>query len=304
MSAGEGGLVLATDYLVRGRLAGRLRAVAVRSTDLTREAQVRHGTTPVATAALGRALAAALLLGTNPEKPEHLTLRILGDGPLGAVVADTDGRGGVRGYVQNPGVLLPLNGRGKLDVGRAVGKGILHISRDLGLREPYSGSTELRTGEIAEDLAWYLRQSEQIPSAVALGVLVNPDGTPAVAGGYLLQLLPDGRSEAEELEAKLRKMPPVTALLLEGLTPEEILRNFLREGEELELEKVEVAYRCRCSLERSRRLLVLLGAEGVREILTEDGGAELRCHFCGAVYRFDAADLAKILREMEEETGR
>lgn len=285
------------DYLVSRTAAGLFKATAALTTELTREAQARHGTYPVATAALGRAMSAALLLATSRNKPQHFTLRVLGDGPLGAVVADTDGSGGVRGYVQNPRVLLPLNVRGKLDVARAVGQGILHISRDLGLKEPYSGSTELISGEIAEDLAWYLKQSEQRPAAVGLGVLVSPEGIPVSSGGFLLELLPGAASLADELSRRVAALPPVTTLLHTGASPEDILELILKDLEPGPSWTEPVYYRCGCSRDRTRRLLSLLGRDTLTEMLSQDGQAEMSCHFCGNVYAFTAEELEAILHE-------
>lgn len=288
---------MAEDYLVSQTAAGLLKATVTRTTELTREAQARHETYPVATAALGRAMAASLLLATSPEKPRHLTLRLLGDGHVGAVVADTDGSGGVRGYVQNPRVLLPLNDLGKLDVARAVGRGILHISRDLGLKEPYSGSTELISGEIAEDLAWYLQQSEGRPAAVGLGVLVNPEGVPVASGGFLLELLPGAGSLADELSQRVAGLPPVTTLLAAGATPEDLLAMLLKDLHPGPRWQAPVRYHCGCSRERTQRLLSLLGRDTLTEIITQEGQAEMSCHFCGNVYTFGAKELAEILAQ-------
>ena len=287
------------DQLVRAITAGGgVKAVAVTARELTEQARNIHRTLPTATAALGRTLAAAAMMGNAlKEDAASLTLQIKGGGPLGTVLAVSDHLGCVRGYVQNPQTDLPLRPDGKLDVGGAVGcEGTLTVIKDLGMKEPYIGSVGLLGGEIAEDLAAYFVESEQIPTACALGVLVDRDQSVLAAGGYLLQLLPGaGEETAEALEASLRAAGPVTELLKADPDPEALLRAALP-GLELEvLEKRPIAYRCDCSRDRMERALVSLGREELRSMIAEQGGAELTCRFCDRVETFTQEDLEALL---------
>lgn len=275
-----------------------VKAMAISGRELVERARAIHDTWPVATAALGRALLAASLLG-NQLKDEggSVTLRINGGGPLGTVLAVADCGGDVRGYVQNGAVDLPRKAHAKLDVGAAVGSsGELTIIRDMGLKDPYVGSVPLVSGEIAEDLAAYYAQSEQIPTACALGVLIAPDQTVSAAGGYLIQLLPgaDG-SVIDKLEAGVARVGPVSALLDAGAGPEELLRQVLSDFPVRVLERSPVAYRCGCSRERVSRALLSMGAEELRAMLEEQGQAQLTCQFCDAVYEFSKKDLEELL---------
>lgn len=287
------------DKLVRAITKdGSVKAVAAVTKDLTEQVRNIHKTLPVATAALGRTLAAASMMG-NALKEENasLTLQIKGGGPLGTVLAVSDHLGNVRGYVQNPQVDVPLREDGKLDVGRAVGAdGTLTVIKDIGLKEPYIGSVGLLGGEIAEDLAAYFVESEQIPTACALGVLVDRDQSVLSAGGYLVQLLPGaGEETAERLEASLRAAGPVTELLKADPDPEALLRAALP-GLALEvLEKRPIAYRCDCSRERMERALISLGREELRAMIDEQGSAELTCRFCDNVQRFSREELEALL---------
>lgn len=287
------------DKLVRAITSdGAVKAVAVTTKDLTEKVRNIHKTLPVATAAIGRALAAASMMG-NALKEENasLTLQIKGGGPLGTVLAVSDHLGNVRGYVQNPQVDLPLREDGKLDVGTAVGnQGTLTVIRDLRMKEPYVGSVGLLWGEIAEDVALYFVESEQIPTACGLGVLVDRDQSVLSAGGYLVQMLPGaGEETAEQLEASLRAAKPVTELLRADPDPEALLRAALP-GLELEiLEKRPVEYRCDCSRERMERALISLGREELRAMIAEQGGAELTCRFCDNVQTFSREDLEALL---------
>ncbi|MEW5762698.1 MAG: Hsp33 family molecular chaperone HslO [Bacillota bacterium] len=289
--AGYGG-----DYLVRATAeGGRILALVARSTELVREGQRLHGTSPTATAAFGRVLTAAALMGATLKDRQSLTLRVLGDGPLGGIVA-TVREMRIKGYVREPFVDLPLNDAGKLDVAGAVGKGTLYVTRDLGLREPYNGSVPLVSGEIGKDLAHYFRYSEQTPAAVALGVLVGPDAGVRAAGGYILQLLPGaGEETAARLEANIGATGPVSRLIDRACTPEDILAMLL-DGFSPRVEARQAfRFACDCSRERLREILVALGREELEELLAEQGGAEARCAFCNRVYRFGRDELAELV---------
>ncbi len=287
-------------YAVRGITKdGAFRIFAADTKDIVEEARKRHRTVPTATAALGRALTAAALLGLDL-KTGRVMLQINGGGPLGEILAESDAEGNVRGLVQRPHVHLTPQ-RGKLLVGQAVGRnGYLSVTRDLGLKEPYQGSVSLVSGEIAEDLSYYLTVSEQIPSAVALGVFVDEDNSVRAAGGFLIQTLPAATEEQiTRTEEILRKLPPVTSLLREGLSPEEILeRIFGKENIEI-LEKRPLAYRCRCSRERVERALAALGPEELKSLIRRGETAEITCDFCGEVYHFEIPELEKILEDLE-----
>ena len=290
------------DQLVRAiSRDGMVKAVAVSTRDLTERARQIHRTLPVATAALGRTLAAASMMGNAlKEEGSSLTLQIKGGGPLGTILAVSDNQGNVRGRVDDPSVDLPLRPDGKLDVGRAVGQdGMLTVIRDLHMKEPYVGSVGLLGGEIAEDLAAYFVESEQIPSACALGVLVDRDQSVLAAGGYLIQLLPGaGEDVISKVEGGVLAAGPVTELLRQGLTPEELLGRVLSDFELEILERTPVEYRCYCRRERMERALISLGPEELESMIAEQGGAELTCRFCDNVQRFSREELEGLLRGM------
>lgn len=276
---------------------GNIRVLAVRSSRTVEEARRRHGTAPTATAALGRVLTATALLAATLKDGQRVTLRVVGDGPLGYLIADGGADGSVRGYVRHPEVHLPLRPDGKLDVGGAVGaRGHLHVTRDLGLREPYTGSAPLVSGEIGEDLTHYFWRSEQIPSLVSLGVLVNRDGSVAAAGGLFVQLLPGAdRSWVERLEANARELSGISRRIEAGMSPEQMVGVALQGFPYKVLERGEVRFACRCSRERAEDLLASLGRREIADMLAEDGRAELACHFCGERYLFSADDLRRLL---------
>lgn len=286
------------DQWVRAVAAdGQIRVLAARTTGTVETARRRHGTAPTATAALGRVLTAAALLAVLLKDDQKLTLRILGDGPLGGLVAAGLPDGRVRGYVQHPDVHLPLRPDGKLDVGGAVGRrGTISVTRDLGLREPYTGSALLVSGEIGEDLTAYLWQSEQTPSLVSLGVLVNPDGSVRAAGGLLVQLLPGADPEwARRLEANARSLAGISRRVDDGLSPAGMAERVLEGFDSRILAEGEVRFACGCSRARVEGLLAALGREELTRMLEEDGGAELTCRFCGERYNFGADDLRRLL---------
>lgn len=288
--------------LVRAIAAGgQIRALALTATEVVEEARRRHDTWPTATAALGRSLMAVALLGATLKNDETVTLRIFGDGPLGGIITQADASGNLRGYVQEPHVDLPPKGPGKLDVGRAVGQGHLYITRDLGLKEPYTGTSPLVSGEIAEDLTHYFAQSEQIPSVVALGVLVAPEGQVQAAGGFLLQLMPEASAGViAALEANLEGIPPVSSQVAEGADAETLLRRALAGFELQMLESKEVRFACRCSRERMSEVLVALGWKELAEMAAE-GGAELRCHFCNETFQFNKAELEQLMFQLNRQ---
>ena len=291
------------DQLVRAITAdGMVQAVAVSTRELTERARNIHRTLPVATAALGRVLAAASMMGNALKEEEaSLTLQIKGGGPLGTVLAVSDARGNVRGYVQEPHVDLPLRPDGKLDVGGAVGQeGTLTVIKDLRMKEPYIGSVGLLGGEIAEDLAAYFVESEQIPTACALGVLVERDQSVRVAGGYIIQLLPGaGEDVIAKVEGGVMAAGPVTALLDRDSRPEALLRAVLSDFDVEILERSPIEYRCYCSRERVERALISMGAEELEDLLAQQGGCELGCQFCDKAYRYSAEELRSLIDRLK-----
>lgn len=295
-----------TDYAIRATAAkGLIRAVAVRSTKLVEEARRRHDTYPVATAALGRVLTATAMLTLDLQEGNSVTVRVNGGGPLGSVTAVGEAGGRVRGYVQEPHVHLPSRPGHKLDVGGAVGRdGLFQVSMDLGLREPYTGSVPLVSGEIAEDFTRYLVHSQQVPSATALGVLVEADNSVRAAGGYLVQLLPGATDElAGRVEERVQGLPPVSSLLDQGATPEGLLSRLLDGWQPIFYGRQELAFSCPCSRPRLEEVLLSLGPEELRGLAEEQGGAEVKCEFCGEMYYFDRADLARLEKEASRHGG-
>jgi molecular chaperone Hsp33 len=286
------------DELVRGTAWNNgIRVFAARTTELVGELQRRHGTYPTATAALGRAATAAAMMGVMLKGNEKLTVQVKGDGPLGQIVIDANASAEIRGYVDHPQVHIASNNQGKLDVAGAVGRtGYLHVSKDLGLKEPYRGSVPLISGELGEDFTLYFAESEQIPSAVGLGVLVDTDGSVLHAGGFIVQVMPDlAEDQLERLERAISAMPHVTALLNQGETPETLLQFLV--GEDLTIhQSIEPVFRCKCSRERFEKALITLGQEELRSLIEEDGQAELHCHFCNEKYLFEAEDLEVLYR--------
>ena len=290
------------DELIRAITAdGLVKAVAVTGRDLVERARTIHTLLPVATAALGRTLLAASMMGDMlKEENASLTLQIKGGGPLGTILAVSDSRGCVRGYVQNPHVELMEKAPGKLDVGRAVGvDGTLTVIRDLGMKEPYVGSIGLFSGEIADDIAMYFVESEQIPTACALGVLVGTDQSVTSAGGYLIQLLPGaGEDIISRIEAGVHRVGSVSRALEGGLDGEGLLRAVLSDFELEILERRPVSYRCYCSRERVTRALISMGRQELSDLIRDQGKAELTCQFCDQVYRYSREELEQILADM------
>ena len=277
---------------------GMVQAAAICSRDLTERARQIHKTLPVATAALGRALAAASMMG-NALKSDgaSLTLQFKGGGPLGTVLAVSDNEGCVRGYVTNPHTDLPLRPDGKLDVGGAVGhEGTLTVIKDLHMKEPYVGTIDLLGGEIAEDVAGYFVESEQIPTACALGVLVDRDQSVKSAGGYLIQLMPGaGEDTIAKVEGGIMAAGPVSAILEQNDDPEALLRTVMSDFDLKILETCPVSYKCYCSRQRVERALISLGKPELEQMLAEQGGCQLTCQFCDAVYDFSADDLRALI---------
>ncbi|MBQ9493430.1 MAG: Hsp33 family molecular chaperone HslO [Oscillibacter sp.] len=293
---------MSKDCLIRAISAdGYVKAAAVSTRALTEQARQIHKTLPVATAALGRALSAASMMGNAmKEDAASVTLQFRGGGPLGTVLAVSDHEGNVRGYVDNPGVELPLRADGKLDVGGAVGSdGTLTIIRDLRMKEPYTGSVGLLSGEIAEDIAAYFAESEQIPTVCALGVLLDRDQSVLAAGGTLIQLLPGAPEDViSRVERGVWALGPVTTVLRDNPDPEALLQKALPEFQLTTLERSPVAYRCDCSRHRMEAALIALGRPELRKLLDEQGHAELSCRFCGNVQTFTRADLEALLERM------
>ena len=291
-----------SDYLVRGMsMDGFVKVVAIRSTETVKRAAQIHGTTPNATAAFGRCLTAASMMG-NMQKVENgsMTLQIRGGGPIGTITCVSDPEGNVRGFVTEPKLPLVEKYPGKLDVGASVGTdGTLTVIRDLQMKEPYIGSIPLVTGEIGDDVTAYFAQSEQTPTACALGVLVDRDCSVKVAGGYLLQLLPGAPDETvDALERGIKRAGSVTTMLDQGLTPEDILGQVCGELGVVFMETTPISYRCYCSRERVTSALISLGKEELKQIMEEEGTFPVECQFCDTVYRFTPNDISEIIKNI------
>lgn len=279
---------------------GCVLVLAADTTDISETARQIHNTSKVCTAALGRALTGASFMGVMLKGADSsVTLRFNGGGPAGSVIAVADPDGNVRGYVMNPDVTLPLNSKGKLDVGGAVGTdGFLTVVKDIGMKEPFVGQIPLVSGEIAEDLTSYYAISEQIPSVCGLGVLVNPDLTVAVSGGFMIQLLPTAdETIIDKVEKGLQGLPSVTTMLAEGLTPEEICKRVLPEFNVEVLDTTECEYRCNCSRERVEKAIISVGKDELRE-MANDEVTEVKCHFCPSVYKFTSDDINALIESL------
>ena len=290
-----------TDYLIRATAADDfIRAFAVTSKNVTEEARTRHGLSPVASAALGRTMAAALMMGVDLKNEDDvLTIQFEGDGPIGGITVTANSRGGVKGYVGNPDVILPPNQYGHFDVGGAVGKGTLRIMKDIGLKEPYAGSVDIQTGEIAQDLTYYYAASEQVPSVVALGVLTDrhTDYHILESGGYIIQLMPGCSEEIiSQLEQRCTAAESVTSMLRSGKIPEEMLEVILGDMDLKIHEKKPVRFECDCSKERVTKALVAMGSRELAGMIDDGEPVTLTCSFCNSKYTFEIPELRQILK--------
>ena len=287
-----------SDYIVRATAANsQIRVFAATTRELVEHARAAHNTSPVSTAALGRLLTGGVMMGSMMKgEKDLLTLQIQCNGPIKGLTVTADSKGNVKGYAYNPNVLLPPSEKGKLDVGKALDLGVLSVIKDMGLKEPYMGQTQLVSGEIAEDLTYYFATSEQVPSAVALGVLMEKDNTVKRAGGFIIQLMPfaeDGL--AEKLEEKLKEMTSITSLLEKGMTPEDIIQEILGEfGVEI-LDTLPAKFYCNCCKERVEKALISAGAKELNSMIQEGKPVELNCHFCNSKYTFSIEELKEIL---------
>ena len=288
------------DYLVKAlAFNGQVRAYAVSTTETIGEAQRRHYTWPTASAALGRSMTAGVMMGAMLKGEDKLTIKIEGGGPIGNILVDANAKGEVRGYVTNPQTHFDLNEQGKLDVRRAVGTdGMLTIVKDLGMRDHFTGQTPIVSGEIGDDFTYYFVTSEQVPSSVGVGVLVNPDNTIKAAGGFILQLMPGTEEETiVAIEERLKTIPPISKLIDAGLTPEDLLNELLGKDNVKVLEKMPVSFVCQCSKERIENALISLGKEEIRNIINEEGQAEAICHFCNEKYHFVKEELEQLEKD-------
>lgn len=287
-----------SDYIIRATAAeGQIRAFAAATRDMVETAKNAHNTSPVATAALGRLLTAGAMMGVMMKgERDLLTIRMEGDGPIGGLLVTADSMGNVKGYAFNPDVMLPPNEKGKLDVGGALGVGVLSVIKDIGLKEPYVGQTILVSGEIAEDLTYYYATSEQVPSSVALGVLMNRDNTVRQAGGFIIQLLPGAADEMiDKLEARLGEMTSITALLDAGKAPEDILSDLLGDfGLEI-LDKIPTGFHCDCEKSRVAKAIISIGKKEISDMIEEGKPIEVSCHFCNKIYTFTVDELKEML---------
>ncbi|TVP90969.1 Hsp33 family molecular chaperone HslO [Alkalibacterium sp.] len=281
----------------------QIRVYVVNATDMVKEAQEKHDTWSAATAALGRAMVGTTLLGATLKGEEKLTCRIDGGGPVGYLLVDSNGKGETKGYIKNPQVSLDLNEQGKLDVRGAVGtEGMLTVSKDLGMKEAFVGQVPLVSGELGEDFTYYMANSEQVPSAIGLSVLVNPDETVKAAGGFMIQVLPDAEEETiARLEDTINSLPMVSQLMDKGESPEEILDRLVSDGTARVVDTMPVSFRCDCSKDRFKGALVTLGENELQQMIDEDHGAEAVCHFCRSEYHFNESELKELIAETKKE---
>ncbi|MCI6997798.1 MAG: Hsp33 family molecular chaperone HslO [Eubacterium sp.] len=287
-----------SDYIVRATAAdNQIRAFAATTKELVEYARNAHNTSPVATAALGRLLTGGAMMGVMMKGDKDvLTLQIKCSGPIGGLTVTADSKGNVKGYVNNPDVILPANAKGKLDVGKALDLGILSVIKDMGLKEPYVGQVELKTGEIGDDLTYYFASSEQVPSAVGLGVLMEKNNTVCQAGGFIIQLMPFAEEKViAQLEKNLAEVNSVTELLNQGMTPEMILEKLLGNlGLEIN-EKTETRFYCNCDKARVGKVLISIGEKELQDMIDEGKEVELNCHFCNTNYTFSVEELKELL---------
>lgn len=286
------------DYIVRATAAnGQVRAFAAITRETVEEARQHHGTSPVATAALGRLLTAGTMMGSMMKnETDMLTLQVRGDGPIGGITVTADSKGDVKGYVENPDVMLPPK-NGKLDVGGAVGIGLLQVIKDMGLKEPYSGQTILVSSEIAEDLTYYFANSEQVPSSVGLGVLMEKDNTVKTAGGFIIQMMPFAEDATiSQIEENLKLVTSVTELLDKGYTPERLLEELLGNvGLEI-TDTMPTRFYCNCSKERVEQAVASVGKKDIQEMINDGKPIEVKCHFCNTAYHYSVEELKNILK--------
>lgn len=287
------------DYIVRATAANtQIRAFAASTTELVEQARQHHNTSPVATAALGRLLTGGVMMGSMMKNPtDVLTLQVQCGGPIGGMTVTADSQGNVKGYVNNPDVLLPPK-NGKLDVGGALGPGFLNVIKDMGLKEPYSGQTILQTGEIAEDLTYYFATSEQVPSSVGLGVLMEKDNTVRCAGGFIVQVMPFIEDEVlNKLEENIQKIQSVTAMLDNGHAPEEMLDQVL-EGLDVEIvDTLPAQFYCNCSKERIEKAIISIGKKDIQSMIDDGEDIEVKCHFCNTAYNYTVDELKELLKK-------
>ncbi len=287
------------DYLIKATaFNGRVRAYAVSSTNTVEEARRRQDTWATASAALGRTITITVMMGAMLKGENSNTIKVDGGGPIGAIVADANARGQVRGYVTNPHVDFDLNEKGKLDVAKVVGTtGSLSVVKDLGLKDYFTGEVPIVSGELGEDFTYYFATSEQVPSAVGAGVLVNPDHTILAAGGFIVQVMPGADEEViERLEEQIQAFPAISKLIEEGCTPEDMLKRLFGDEEFTIHESMPIEFRCKCSKERIANALVSLGNDEIQEMIDEDKGAEATCHFCNERYAFTVGELEELKR--------
>lgn len=288
------------DYLVKAlAFDGQVRAYAARTTETVGEAQKRHHTWPIASAALGRTMTASVMMGAMLKGEEKLTIKIEGGGPIGPILVDSNAKGEVRGYVTNPHIHFEQNDQGKLNVGKAVGKaGTLTVVKDIGLRDFFSGQVPLISGELGEDFTYYFASSEQVPSSVGVGVLVNPDNTILASGGFIIQLMPGTEDETiSKIEKRLQEIPNVTSYIEKGLNPEELLEEILGHGNVKFLETLPISFSCNCSKERFATAITGLGKAEIHDMIETDGQAEAHCHFCNETYHYSKAELENLHKE-------
>lgn len=288
-----------SDYIIRGTAANdQVRFFAATTKEMVETARSIHNTSPVATAALGRLLTAGAMMGCMSKSESDLTtLQIKCSGPIEGLIVTADGSANVKGYVTNPNVILPANSKGKLDVAKALDLGVLSVIKDIGLKEPYIGQTHLISGEIAEDLTYYFATSEQVPSSVALGVLMEKTNTVKQAGGFIIQLMPFADDELiTDLEERLKEFSSITSLLDQGMTPEDMMKKLFSGYDVNIMDTISTAYRCDCSKERVYQAVMSIGRKDIQEMIAENKPIEVNCHFCGKNYVFDVEDLKSMLK--------
>lgn len=289
-----------SDYIVRGTAANnQIRAFAATTKETVEAAREAHNTSPVATAALGRLLTAGCMMGSMMKGDKDiLTLQIKAGGPLGGITVTADSKGNVKGYVNNPDVLIPANSKGKLDVAAAVGVGFMNVIKDMGMKEPYVGQTVLQTSEIAEDLTYYFAASEQVPSSVGLGVLMEHDNTVKQAGGFIIQLMPFADDDiVDRLEEKLNNITSVTELLDEGCTPEMLLERLLGDFGLDILDTMPAKFYCNCGKDRIEKAIISIGKKDIQEMIDDNKDIEVNCHFCNTHYKYSVDELKDIIKK-------